>query len=255
MSLELRDRDLLDGKGPLLFAAPAPGTPLAEAMRLAETAGRTLDVYQDGRYLVTWSGASPYWWPPSAGGGDYESMHQIGSHGWCHDCHKNDRGYVHHLDYETELAVLTSIARHDRVLRGQCEADGLTPEQYADEIAGRAVPLDGDMSFVTAVHELGVNADGLAEFAVDMWDLTTWKIAVPVAPGAPDTAAELAEELAFARTPKRCVHCHGAKGHSRNCMVAQDREFLKQHPELKTQNPEAWAALTRLARLEQEETA
>jgi hypothetical protein len=167
-------------------------------------------------------------------------MHQIGSHGWCHDCHKGEYGepgYVHHLAYETELAVLTLEASDDRVLRRQCEADGLTPEQYAAGIAGRAVPLHGDESFVIAVHELGVNADGLAEFAVDMWDFTTWKVAVEVADGAPRAAGKLAEHLAYSALPKRCHDCKGTRGHAKDCSVTREREFLEKYPHLRTGLP------------------
>lgn len=202
---ELRNRD---DEWPALFLAGRPGG-LAEALSLAGKMYGWSDVYADGTYLVT---SGWYWWPEAGGG-----MHQIGSHGWCHDCHSEGLGYVHHLAYETELAVLAHEARTDRFLRRQCEADGQTPEQYAASIAGRAVALDGDRSFVTCVHELGTGADGLAVFAVDMWDMTTWKVAVPVAEGAPRTAQDLAERLAYEATPKRCHDCHGTAGHARDC--------------------------------------
>lgn len=233
MTLEIRERGTAgdpDGSGPsLAFLIPASRLSLAEVLHISETAGRTVDVCDSGRYLVSYCGASPYWWIPGTHGG---GMHQVSSHGWCHDCHKAGDGYVHHLGYDTELAVLANEARHDRVLAGQCEADQMTPEQYALEVAGRAVPLDGDCSFAIAVHELGVNADGLAEFAVDMWDMTTWKVAVPVSAGAPDAAVRLAEELAYAAAPKRCVHCKGRRGHSRSCPVTREREFLRKYPHL-----------------------
>lgn len=218
---ELRTRDGL-GSEPSL---PSPyqvreGATLAEALRLASMPGTDwTDVHADGEYLVT---SGWYWWPPGEHGG---GMHQIGSHGWCLDCQRHGLGYVHHLAYETELAVLTLEASQDGRLREQCEADGLTPGQYAVEVAGRAVAADGDMSFVTDVRELGVNADGLAEFAVDMWDMTTWKVAVEVADGAPQAAEKLAEELAYAATPKRCWECHGRTGHSKRCHVTQNAEF------------------------------
>ena len=228
--IELRERDSLDGSGPSVPFPSLPGWDLAQALRHAAASGCAVDVLEDGRYLVTYCAGSPYWWLPGTHGG---GMHQIGSHGWCHDCHSCDLGYVHHLDYETELAVLALEARTDRVLGEQCEADGQTPEQYAQEIAGRAVPLDGDRSFVTAVHELGVNAGGLAEFAVDMWDMTTWKVAVPLEPGAPDRAWKIAEEMAVADTPRRCVHCHGRRGHSRRCPVTQQAELLEKYPYLR----------------------
>jgi hypothetical protein len=211
---ELRTREGLDDSEPSLpymYQARA-GASLADVLKLASMPGTDwLDVHADGEYLVT---SGWYWWLPGEHGG---GMHQIGSHGWCHDCHREGLGYVHHLAYETELAVLAHEARTDSVLHDQCEADGLTPEQYAREMAGRAVPLDGDMSFVIDVHELGVNAAGLAEFAVDMWDMTTWKVAVKVAPGAPGAAEKLAEKLAYAATPKRCWNCKGRRGHSKRC--------------------------------------
>jgi hypothetical protein len=231
VSYELREREGLDGSEPSPpFLVPDDRLDLPGVLHIAGRAGRTVDVYESGRYMVTYCGASPYWWLPRTAGGE---MHQIGSHGWCHNCHKAGAGYVHHLAYDDEVAALTTEARDDPVLREQCEADGLTPGQYAAEVAGRAVPLDGDRSFVIGVHELGVNIDGQAEFAIDMWDMTTWKIAVEVAEGAPDTAQRLAEELAVAQSPKRCVHCHGTRGHSRTCMVTREAELLAQYPHLR----------------------
>lgn len=232
MSYELRNRDLLeDGAEPgelsIYQVRQDVDAQLADVIGLAAVSDFTVDVYDGPEYLVTFCGCSPYWYPHTDGG-----MHQIGSHGWCHDCHKDGLGYVHHLDYAVELAWLTHEAHDDDVLRGQCEADGLTPEQYAQEIAGRAVPLDGDYSFAVAVRELGVNADGLAAFAVGMWDMTTWLVAVPLAPGAPDAAVKLAEERAYAASPKRCYDCKGHRGHSKRCHVTRDAEFAADHPEL-----------------------
>jgi hypothetical protein len=225
-TFELRARDDGEDDGySRLWCQPEPGTGLAVALRVAEMPGTGwVDVLADGEYLVT---SGWYWWPRGGDG----SMHQIGSHGWCHDCHKAGLGYVHHLAYETELAVLAHEARTDSVLAGQCEADGLTPEAYAAEVAGRAVPLHGDMSFVTDVHELGVNAGGLAEFAVDMWDMTTWKVAVPVADGAPGAAEKLAEELAYAATPERCWSCKGRRGHSKRCPETRWAEHIAKYGE------------------------
>lgn len=227
-SFQLRARGSL--KPPRLILALASDIPLAEVARTASRLGQmapTVDIMHGESYLVSYCGGSPYWWP--AGG----EMHQVGSHGWCHDCHKAGLGYVHHLDYDAELAVLAAEAREDPVLREQCEADGLTPEQYAAGVAGRAVPLDGDYSFAIAVHELGVNADGLAEFAVDMWDMTTWKVAVPVAEGAPGTAERKAEELALAAQPARCYSCKGRDGqHSRRCQVTRWAEFEARYGKL-----------------------
>ena len=217
---ELRARQGLADSEPSVPCVfqPGAGAALADALRLADMRGLGwVDVHADGEYLVT---SRWYWWPPGQHGGH---MHQIGSHGWCLTCHSGtadsprELGYVHHLDYEVELAVLAHEARTDRVLAEQCEADGQTPEQYAREVAGRAVPLDGDMSFVIDVHELGVNAAGLAEFAVDMWDMTTWKVAVELAAGAPHAAEKLAEELAYAAAPLRCWSCRGLRGHSKRC--------------------------------------
>ena len=172
---EIRERERGDGSGPSLpFLVPDVRLSLAEVLHLAEQCGRTVDVTDGGSYAYGttvsptctavdasghsvsctgsvsggdtdgYCGASPYWWLPGEHGG---GMHQVSSHGWCHDCHKAGQGYMHHLAYEDELAVLANEARHDRVLREQCEADGQTPEQYAAEVAGRAVPLDGDYSF------------------------------------------------------------------------------------------------------------
>jgi hypothetical protein len=231
VSYELREREGLDGSEPSLpFLVPDDRLGLAGVLHIAGRAERTVDVFENGRYVVTYCGGSPYWWLP---GTDGREMHQVGSHGWCHDCHKARAGYLHHLAYDDEVAVLTSEARDDRVLREQCEADALSPEQYAAEVAGRAVPLDGDRSFVIGVHELGVNIAGQAEFAVDMWDMTTRKVAVDVAEGAPDAARRLAEELAAAQAPERCVHCHGTRGHSRTCMVTREAELLAKYPHLR----------------------
>jgi hypothetical protein len=201
--LEIRERRD-DQDEALPFLTPAARLTLPQVLHVAETCGRTVDVTAGGRYLVSYCGASPYWWPDNDGG-----MHQVGSHGWCHDCHKEGLGYVHHLDYQVELAVLENEARHDRVLAERCEADGLTPARYAAETAGRAVPLRGDSSFATAVRELGVNADGEAVFGVAMWDMRCWKVAVPLAPGAPEAAARLAEKLAYEQEPDQCVHLQG----------------------------------------------
>lgn len=182
--IEIRERDDDDGSGPSLpFMRVERELPLPEALNLASRLGETVDVMDDSRYLVSYCGASPYWWPPGEHGG---GMHQIGSHGWCHTCHGDDLGYVHHLDYETELAVLECEATHDRVLREQCEADSLTPAQYAAGIAGRAVPHRGDGSFARGIRDLGSDlAAGTATFAVEMWDMTTWRVTVPLGENAP----------------------------------------------------------------------
>lgn len=214
---ELRERGESDGSEPsklYLYQAGGSAT-LADVLRLAERCGETVDVHWAGVYLLSYCGGGPYWWPPSTAG---DGMHQIGSHGWCHDCHKDGKGYVHHLDYGVELAMLTAEAREDRVLRRQCEADGLTPEQYAAGIAGRAVPLHGDSSFAVAVHTIGSRDEvWMADFAVDMWDMTTWRVSVPIVPGAPDAAVKLAEETAYAAQPKRCYDCKGTRGHAKDC--------------------------------------
>jgi hypothetical protein len=222
---EIRERERGDGSEPSLpFLVPDARLSLAEVLHLAEKCGQTVDVTDGGRYLVTYCGASPYWWLPGEHGG---GMHQVGSHGWCHDCHKAGEGYVHHLAYEDEMAVLANEARHDRVLREQCEADGQTPEQYAAEVAGRAVPLDGDCSFAVDVHELGADLNaGLAWFAIDMWDMTTWKVAVPIADGAPEAAERLAEKTAYDAQPKRCHDCRGRRGHSKRCGAAEHERFM-----------------------------
>lgn len=214
---ELRTRDWDEADdGKLALFQPREGASLADVCVMADRMDGHIDIYADGAYLVT---SGWYWWPRA---GDDAQMHQIGSHGWCHDCHRDDLGYVHHLAYDAEVAVLTAEAREDRVLAQQCRADGITAAQYAAEVAGRAVPADGDSSFAIDVHELGVNADGLAEFAVDMWDMTTWKVAVEVAPGAPLAAQELAEERAYHAGPRRCFSCKGREGrHAPECSTAR----------------------------------
>jgi hypothetical protein len=230
---ELRKRDHKGEPEPFWSYLIREGAALADVLGLASQSHETMDVFGDGgAYLVTYCGESPYWYPSDDG-----SMHQLGSHGWCHDCHGEGLGYVHHLAYDVEFAALALEAAEDKVLAGMCEADGLTPEQYAASLAGRAVPLHGDESFATGVHELGVNADGLAEFAVDMWDMTTWKVAVEVAEGAPRTAREMAERLASDAQPKRCHDCKGTRGHSKRCGVTREREFCEKYPELAAKVP------------------
>jgi len=231
---ELRKRDRKPGQPePFWSYLIREGASLADVLGLASQSRETMDVLgDDGAYLVTYCGESPYWYP-----GDDGAMHQIGSHGWCHDCHKEGLGYVHHLAYEVEFAVLALEAAADQVLAGMCEADGMTPEQYAASVAGRAVPLRGDESFATDVRELGVNADGLAEFAVDMWSMTTWKVAVEVAEGAPRAARELAEKLAYATLPRHCYDCKGTRGHSKQCGVTREREFCEKYPEIAAKFP------------------
>jgi hypothetical protein len=230
---ELRKRDHGDEPEPFWSYLIREGAALADVLGLASQSRETMDVFGDGgAYLVTYCGESPYWYPSDDG-----SMHQISSHGWCHDCQKEGRGYVHHLAYDVEFAALALEAAEDQVLAGMCEADGLTPEQYAASVAGRAVPADGDHSFAIDVRELGVNAGGLAEFAVDMWDMTTWKVAVPVAEGAPRTARDLAERMACDAQPKRCYDCHGTTGHSKRCGVTRERELCEKYPELAAKFP------------------
>ncbi len=223
MNYEIRHRD--PNETPLAYEV-REGAELADVLGLASQTG-TVDVYADGAYLVSYCGRGPYWWPEDDGG-----MHQVGSHGWCHDCHRSGLGYVHHLDYATEVQVLAVEYADDQVARERCEADGLTPLEYAVTLAGRAVPAHGDYSFAVGIRELGVNAAGLAAFAVDMWDMTTWLVAVELAEGAPDTALRLAEERAHAAAPKRCYDCHGATGHSKRCHVTRDREFYEKYPEI-----------------------
>jgi hypothetical protein len=198
---------------------------LAELVTAAAKVGT--DVFDGDTFLVSYCGRSPYWYD------DAGRMHQIGSHGWCHDCHKDGKGYVHHLAYQVEFAVLAFEARDDQVLREQCEADGLTPEQYAAEVAGRAVPLHGDSCFAVGAHELGADvAAGLAWFAVDMWDMTTWKVAVPLAEGALEEAVAKAEKLALDAMPRRCYDCKGTRGHSKRCSYTRMREFEQMYGNL-----------------------
>jgi hypothetical protein len=213
-----------DNDDPPLAYDVRAGATLGDVLGLAAMSG-TVDVYDGDRYLVSYCGESPYWYDADG------IMHQIGSRGWCHDCHGARLGYVHHLDYEVELAILAHEAEDDRTLARQCEADGMTPAQYADSVAGRAVPLDGDHSFEIGVHELGADADGLAVFAVDMWDMTTWRVRVEIAEGAPERAAKLAESLAYHAQPKRCWDCRGRRGHAGDCSWTRTRELLLRHPD------------------------
>lgn len=192
---------------------PVQSATLDQALELARLSKRSVHVYRDGEYLVSYCGGGPYFWPAE---GD---MHQIGGHGWCHDCHSAGLGYVHHLADDTELAVLAAEGREDPVLRKRLRGDGLTAEQWALSIAGRAVPNEGDESFATDVHELGPGADGLAWFAIDMWNMTTWRIGVPIAPGAPEQAERQAEQAAYGLFGvKRCIDCGGSNGrHAEDC--------------------------------------
>lgn len=141
-ALELRDRDKGDGSGESLpFLLVMREMPLPDILNLASQLHRTIDVVADGVYLVTYCGGSPYWWLPGTHGG---GMHQIGSRGWCHDCRREGLGFVHHLPRDVEVAVLTCEATYDRVLRQQCESDGQTPAEYAQEVAGGGLPLAGE---------------------------------------------------------------------------------------------------------------
>jgi hypothetical protein len=132
----LCERDSLDGSGTALpFLRVEREMPLPEVLHVASMLGRSIDVMADDTYVVSYCGASPYWWLPGTHGG---GMHQISSRGWCHDCD----GYVHHLAREIEVAVLTCEARYDHVFRQRLEKRGQTPEEYAEEMAGNAVPLE-----------------------------------------------------------------------------------------------------------------
>jgi hypothetical protein len=223
MTFELRERDHGDGSESLPFLVLADRLTLADALSIGEHVSRTVDVLADGVYLVSFCGASPQWWLPGCHGGE---MHQVGSHGWCHDCHKNGFGYVHHLAYPVELGVLANEARHDKYLYEMCEADGLTPDEYALEIAGRAVALDGDRSFVVDIQSICTDLEaGTADFAVEMWDMTTWRVTVPIGEAAPQAAARLAEERAHAATPGGCRDCKGRRGHSRRCLTRKLAEL------------------------------
>jgi hypothetical protein len=230
----LRERDA-DTEQDLPFLV-AEDASLAEALELARLLRRTVSVYRNGEYLVSYCGGSPYWWAPG------ELMHQVSRHGWCHDCHSDRLGYVHHLAEEIELEVLAAEAREDQVLRRECEANGLSPEQYAQSVAGRAVPLDGDHSFVIGVRELGPDADPLTRgglvtwFAVDMWDMTTRKIRVDPLDRIEGTMAEhaarRAEEIAYAAQPERCYDCKGRDGrHASDCAETRVREFTEKYGE------------------------
>jgi hypothetical protein len=232
--LEIRERaGDYPGDGPwpsLPYIVPAARLGLVAVLRLASKLGRTVDVMDGEDYLVTYCGGTPEWWLPGTAGGD---AHRLSSLGWCHECLDEGRGYTHHLNYAIEVAVLSVEAADDSVLREMCEADGLSPLEYAMEVAGRAVPKDWDRSRAVEVHSLGSDmAAGTATFAVDMKDMTTWRVTVPMTAGAPAAAIELAEQLAHDAQPKRCYDCKGLTGHSKRCSVTRDREFAEKYPEL-----------------------
>lgn len=76
---ELRERaGLGDGESSLPFLRVEREMPLPDLLHLADIlSGKlcaSLDVTQDGAYLVTCCGGSPYWWLPGTHGG---GMHQI----------------------------------------------------------------------------------------------------------------------------------------------------------------------------------
>jgi hypothetical protein len=232
-TIELARRHGSDGAGgPQPFLTVAPPQALPEVLHLAGLLSgglcTSLDVVVNGEYLVTYCGASPYWWPQGTLGGD---MHQLSSRGWCHTCRSEGRGYVHHLPLETEVAVLTCEATHDGVLREQCEADAQTPEQYAREMAGNRVPLDGDELFAVSARILGApgteQPGTAARFAVTMMDGRVREVTVAAGPGAEGEALSAAEAQAAADPGRvrRCVHCHGARGHSARCPVRRLEEL------------------------------
>jgi hypothetical protein len=237
--LEIRERASdYDGDGPwpsLPYIVPASRLGLVAVLQLASKLGRTVDVMDGEDYIVTYCGGTPEWWLPGGHGG---SAHRLSSLGWCHECLDEGRGYVHHLNYAIEVAVLSVEAADDSVLREMCEADGLSPLEYAMEVAGRAVPKDWDRSRAVEVHSLGSDSEaGTATFVVDMKDMTCWRVTVPMAAGAPAAAIELAEQLAHDALPPRCHQCRGTRGHSERCGVTKDRKMAAEYPELFAEHP------------------
>lgn len=141
---QLRKRGGLDGEGDSLpFLRTEPDMALPEALHVTSAMSgilcTSIDVMDGDRYLVTYCGGGPCWWLPGTHGG---GMHQISSGGWCHDCFREGAGHVHHLTRDIEVAVLTSEALDDPVLRQRLKKRGRTAEQYAEETAGNALPLE-----------------------------------------------------------------------------------------------------------------
>jgi hypothetical protein len=247
---EIRDRDgqgNLDGSAPSRpFMAMADGLSLVDVLRVAVRLGRTVDVWADDRYVVSYCGGCPSWWLPGTTGAH---MHQMSSLGWCNDCLDELEVYVHHLSLADEIAVLTETALTDKVLRRQVEADGQTAAEYAVEVAGQAVAKDGYDCLAVFIRPGGtfLGPQGLMrQFEVRMKDArTVLRVAVPYDPRPEQymscsrdlyAARDLAEQLAYDRPGRapagRCHDCRGTKGHARDCSVTREREFLAKYPHL-----------------------
>jgi hypothetical protein len=242
---EIRERADGDGSGlSLPFIVPAATLSLVDVLRLAVKLSTTVDIMVAGRYIVSYCGAEPYWWLPGTHGG---GMHQMSSLGWCHTCRDENETYVHHLDLADEIAVLTETAITDHVLRRQVEADGQTPAEYAEAVAGKAIAKDGDAELAIFVQRGGTFLTGhglMRQYAVHMRDRrTVYRVAVPYdnrpeqylsGPRDLYAARDLAEKLAHERPgrPRRCYDCRGLTGHAHDCSVTREREFLEKYPHL-----------------------
>lgn len=105
---------------------------------------QTLDVLDSGRYVVTYCGASPHWWLPGTLGG---GMHQISSHGWCHDCRNGEyvprvAENVFHLSEADQVAVFTVEGERDRVLRKRLYDQHITAGEHARLMLAAREPHD-----------------------------------------------------------------------------------------------------------------
>jgi hypothetical protein len=127
------------GEGSLPFLHLEQEMALPEVLNLASVLsgnlGGGIDVMDGDTYLVSYCGGSPYWWLPGTHG-------EISSRGWCHDCCKEGDDFVHHLAREVEVGVLTREALHDPVFRKRLAERGQTAEEYAQMVAGNALPLE-----------------------------------------------------------------------------------------------------------------
>lgn len=140
---QLRKRlGLADDEGSAPFVHPAKELTLPYVLKMASVLtklGERIDVLDGETYLVSYIGASPYWWLPGTHGGD---LHQISSRGWCFSCDREGKEYVHHLPRAVEVAVLTAEGEQDHVFRERLDKVGLTAEQYAERTAGNKVPWE-----------------------------------------------------------------------------------------------------------------
>jgi hypothetical protein len=241
---EIRERDDGDGSGPSgPFIVPASRLSLVQVLLVAVKLGRTVDIMDGDRYIVSYCGAEPYWWKPGETGAE---MHQVSSLGWCNTCLDEYGFYAHHLGVYDEIAVLTETAITDRVLRRQVEADGQTAEQYAGSVAGKRIPKwdDGLRAVLITRGGTFLGPQGLMrQFTVMMRDRSKHLVAVPYdnrsqeyMSGSRDlyAARDLAERLAYDRIRDRkpCYDCRGTRGHAHDCHVTRDAEFEAKYGEL-----------------------